>query len=638
MRTALVILPAAFLSAVAASCASESAQSSGDAMTAQEVSVSCDAPSYSQKEYAPGERAQSQGELYECKPWPYSGWCGLGGPYTPGVGASWGDAWVLIGTCSVTVQDAGGPPSIDAGRDTGSTDGGMGADVGAGATQPDTKPPMGWNSWNKFGCRGISETVIKGIADALVNSGLAAGGYNTLTIDDCWSAMARDAAGSLQADAVKFPAGMKSLGDYIHHKGLRYGIYASIGTATCTGKTPGSVNNEARDVKTFASWGVDYIKADRCNADGLIMPEVYGRWHSAIVASGRAIVLSASDNGAVQEPWAWGPVTAQQWRTTGDIRDNWPRMLNMLDGNSKHPAATAPGSVNDPDMLEIGNGGMTDIEYRTHMGMWALMSAPLIAGNDVRALSAASKAILTQPEVLDVDHDALQYQAIKATDNGAGLQVWYKPVAASGARVVGLLNRSEQDATIAVRWTDIALGAGSATVRDLWARADRGAFSGTYSVAVPAHGLALLRVVGTEPPLATGSLSDRPWAYAAGAITKNKSAGGQALTLQGTTYASGFGVSAPAAIDFRPNRACSSFAADIGIDDDVATAGSVIFQIWGDGKKLYDSGLMTGASATKSIMVNLSGITDLRMQVVADDTTISDHGDWANARVVCGSP
>src|SRR6058998_3632994 len=347
-----------------------------------------------------------------------------------------------------------------------------------------TPPTMGWNSWNAFGCHGLTETLVRETADAMVSSGLLAAGYNTVTLDDCWSAVSRDASGNLTNDPAKFPSGMKALGDYIHSRGLKYGIYASIGTATCTGGTAGSLDHEFQDVAEFAAWGVDYIKADRCDANGLVMKDIYARWRDAIVASGRPIVLSASDNTPTDEPWAWGPVTAHQWRMSGDISDDWGTMLSIVDRNVAHAAATAPGTYNDPDMLEVGNGGMTDTEYRTHFGLWALMSAPLIAGNDVRSMTDATRTILTNPEVIAVDQDALGFQANAAAESGNGLQVWYKPLAGSGARAVGLLNRGDAAATIMVSWEAIHLAAANAMVRDLWARVDRGSFADSYSVSV----------------------------------------------------------------------------------------------------------------------------------------------------------
>src|SRR5256712_386812 len=393
--------------------------------------------------------------------------------------------------------------------------------------------------WISFGCGGLTETLVHETADAMVNGGLLAAGYDTLTLDDCWSAVSRDSSGNLTNDPMKFPSGMKAIGNYIHGRGLRYGIYASIGTATCTGGTAGSLAHEFQDVAQFAAWGVDYIKADRCDANGLVMKDIYARWRDAIVASGRPIVLSASDNTPTDEPWAWGPVTAHQWRMSPDISDDWTSppgqppwkegMIDIFDRNFAHAAATAPGTFNDPDMLEVGNGGMTDVEYRTHFDLWALMSAPLIAGNDVRGMTDATRTILTNPEVIAVDQDAFGFQANLAADLGNGLQVWYKPLAGSGARAVGLLNRGGAAAMITVSWDAIHLAPGNSTVRDLWARADRGSFANAYSVSVSPHGIALLRVVGTDSPATDGFLSAQPWTYMAneqGPVERNSSNGG----------------------------------------------------------------------------------------------------------------
>jgi alpha-galactosidase len=508
---------------------------------------------------------------------------------------------------------------------------------------------MGWDSWNKFHCNpGPTDALIRQTADAMVSSGMAAAGYRYVVIDDCWSLAARDGAGNLQVDMTRFPNGMRAVADYVHSKGLKFGIYASIGTSTCTGHTAGSMDHETEDVRLFASFGVDYIKADRCNVPTTaVLHELFGRWPAAVAAAGRPMVLSASDNGGPDNPWAWGPTAANQWRTTGDIQDNWPRMLTCLDGNSRFPGATVPGGFNDPDMLEVGNGGMTDTEYRAHAGMWALQSAPLIAGNDLRSMTAATIAILTHNEVIAIDQDPLSFQAIKASDNGAGLQVWYKPVRDSGVRAVGLLNRSDAAATMSVTFAQIGLASGAATVRDVWARANLGTFNNSFSTTVPSHGIALLRIVGRDMPLASGFISDQPAAYVTsgfGPISLDRSNGGTGandgatITLNGTSFAKGLGVHAPSSIDLRPNGRCSSFSASVGVDDEVGSNGSVIFQVWGDGKLLFSSGVMTGSSPTQDINVNITGRTDVRLAVAGGtDTMNSDHADWANARVTCGA-
>jgi alpha-galactosidase len=262
-------------------------------------------------------------------------------------------------------------------------------------------------------------------------------------------------------------------------------------------------------------------------------------------------------------------------------------------------------------------------------------------------MTAATISILTHNEVIAIDQDPLSYQAIKASDNGAGLQVWYKPVRDSGTRAVGLLNRSSAAATMTVTFAQIGLVSGSATVRDVWARANLGTFNNSFSTSVPAHGIALLRIVGRDLPLVTGFLSDQSSVYVAsgfGPISRDRSNGGTGagdgapITLNGTTFSKGLGVHAPSSIALRPNGRCSSFAASVGVDDEVGNGGSVIFQVWGDGRLLFDSGVMTGASATRNINVNITGRTDLRLAVAGGvDTMNSDHADWANARVTCGS-
>jgi alpha-galactosidase len=517
------------------------------------------------------------------------------------------------------------------------------------------KPSMGWNSWNHFAC-GIDETLIRQIADSMVSSGLQAAGYDVLTLDACWAANYRDGAGDLTNDPRTFPSGMRALGDYIHSRGLRYGIYASIGTRMCADVGPGSLDHEYQDVAKFASWGVDYIKADRCSAEGYVMKDLYARWRDAIAATGRPIVLSASDNAPTDDPWAWGPVTAHQWRISKDISDDWTSppgqppwmegMIDIFDRNAPHAAATAPGAYNDPDMLEVGNGGMSDLEYATHFGLWALMSAPLIAGNDVRYMSDSTKAILTHPEVIAIDQDPLGFQAIKAGTTGTDQQVWYKPLDATGARAVGLLNRGVSASTIRVAWTSIGLTAGAAAVRDVWARADRGTFTDGYSVTVPPHGLALLRIVGTDAHLSNGYLSDQPWTYMAnefGPVERDRSNGesgtgdGRTIQVNGVMYGKGLGGHAPSALEFRPDGTCASFAADIGVDDEVGDLGSVIFQVWGDGQKLFESSVMTGAMPAQTIHVDITGRRSLRLQALSVDSAVYDHADWANANVVCGA-
>jgi alpha-galactosidase len=353
-------------------------------------------------------------------------------------------------------------------------------------------PPMGWNTWNRFGCD-VSEQLVKQTADAMVKSGMRSAGYQFLIVDDCWQ-VARDTAGNLVADSTRFPSGMKSLAAYVHKKGLGFGIYTDAGSQTCQGR-PGSLGHEEQDARTFAAWGVDYVKEDWCHAEGLSAPVQYAKFRDAIRFSGRKMVFSICEWGSTR-PWNWAPWIGNLWRTTEDIQDTWASMLSNLDSSARYADVAGPGAWNDPDMLEIGNGGMTDEEYRAHFSLWAIMAAPLIAGNDVREMSAATRDILTNREVIAVDQDELGIQGKRVAETAPGLEIWTRQLKGGAAAVV-LFNRTGTESTIAVEWTQLGLSAGRAGVRDLWAHTDRGQISDRFSAEVPAHGVVMLRV--TQP-------------------------------------------------------------------------------------------------------------------------------------------
>jgi alpha-galactosidase len=348
---------------------------------------------------------------------------------------------------------------------------------------------MGWNSWNHFGCD-VSSRLIRETADALVATGMRDAGYQYVVIDDCWQ-VARGRDGRLVADSVRFPEGMKALADYVHVRGLKFGLYTDAGRRTCQGR-PGTYEHEEVDARTFAAWGVDYVKEDWCYAEGLDAPALYARFRDALARAGRPIVFSICEWGS-NRPWEWGPATGNLWRTTGDIADRWSSVLALLDLNAQYALAAGPGAWNDPDMLEVGNGGMTDDEYRAHFSLWALMAAPLMAGNDVRAMSPETRAILLNAEVIAVDQDSLGVQGMLVAENAPDLQVWAKRLA-GGARAVVLLNRSGLASAMTATWWRIGLPAGPARVRDLWAHADRGTFTEKYSATVPPHGVVMVRV------------------------------------------------------------------------------------------------------------------------------------------------
>src|SRR3954463_783866 len=350
-------------------------------------------------------------------------------------------------------------------------------------------PPMGWNSWNHFYCN-VSDSLIRGTADAMVSSGMRDAGYKYVVIDDCWQT-SRDARGVIVPDPVRFPNGIKPLADYVHSKGLRFGIYTDAGLKTCQGR-PGTYGHEEQDARTYASWGVDYVKEDWCNATGLNAPKQYALFRKALNKTGQPIVLSICEWGSNQ-PWDWAPSVGNLWRTTDDIEDRWSSMLANLDQSAQHYRAARPGAWNDPDMLEVGNGGMTDDEYRAHMSLWAMQAAPLIAGNDLRTMSAETKSILTNPEVIAVDQDSLGAQGTLVSSGPPERQVWSKRLQ-DGSRAVVLLNRGTAADSIRVSFRRAGIRTDSASVRDLWRHEDRGRFRGSYAAVVPGHAAVMVRL------------------------------------------------------------------------------------------------------------------------------------------------
>jgi alpha-galactosidase len=350
-------------------------------------------------------------------------------------------------------------------------------------------PPMGWNSWNHFGCN-VSDSMIRGEADAMVASGMRDAGYRYIVIDDCWQT-SRDGHGTIVADSARFPHGIKALADYVHSRGLRFGIYTDAGTQTCQGR-PGTLGHEQQDAATYADWGVDYVKEDWCHAKGLDARDQYTKFRAALAQAKRPIVLSICEWG-VNRPWEWAPAVGNLWRTTDDIEDKWSSMLDNLDQSAEHADVARPGAWNDPDMLEVGNGGMTDNEYRAHFSLWALMAAPLIAGNDLRGMSPATTTILTNREVIAVDQDGLGKQGILVWEAPPALQVWSKPLQ-DGAFAVALLNRADTQATITATFERVGIRRDTVLVRDLWSHADLGAFAKKFSTAVPPHGVAMVRM------------------------------------------------------------------------------------------------------------------------------------------------
>ena len=334
-------------------------------------------------------------------------------------------------------------------------------------------PPMGWNSWNRFGCD-ISEDIVRRQVDAMVESGLKDAGYQYFVVDDCWHGE-RDAAGNIGSNPTRFPSGIRALADYVHARGLKFGIYSDVGDRTCQGK-PGSRGHEYQDALQYAAWGADFVKVDWCNADSLEARAAYETIGDALRAAGRPMVYSICEWGTHQ-PWLWAAsVGGNLWRTTSDIydgwigkkhNDEWYGVLDILDLQAGLESYAGPGHWNDPDMLEVGNGAMTDDQYRAHFSLWAILAAPLMAGNDLTSMSAVTRDILMNREVIAVDQDRLGIQGHRAS-RSADAEVWVRPLA-DGSFAAVLLNRGSSRRAIAVRWSDLGLPDGTTIkVRDLW--------------------------------------------------------------------------------------------------------------------------------------------------------------------------
>ena len=357
-------------------------------------------------------------------------------------------------------------------------------------------PPLGWNSWNKFGCD-VSEPLIREMADAMVTSGMKAAGYQYIVIDDCWQ-VARDDRGRIVADPKRFPAGIKAVADYVHAQGLKFGIYSDAGSMTCQ-RRPGSNGYEAIDAATYASWGVDYLKYDWCHTDGVDPKIAYTTMRDALRATGRPIVLSICEWGR-SRPWEWARGVGHLWRTTEDILDCWdcqqsweaPAGSVCSTNRSASRSTPAPGGWNDPDMLEVGNSGLTPAESRAHFSMWAMLAAPLMAGNDLRSMTPETRDILTNADVLAIDQDPLGRQARRVRDDG-DLEVWARPLQ-GGDWAVALLNRGKDARAMTVAWVELGLGADAAPrVRDLWSKQDHGATKILFTAIVPSHDVVLIR-------------------------------------------------------------------------------------------------------------------------------------------------
>ena len=338
-------------------------------------------------------------------------------------------------------------------------------------------PPMGWNSWNKFHCD-VSEALIMQMADAMVSSGMKDAGFEYIVIDDCWQ-IARDENGEIVADKDRFPHGMKYVADYVHSKGLKFGIYSCAGKLTCE-KRPGGLGHEYQDARTYARYEVDYLKYDWCNSSTQDAKSSYANMRDALYAAGRPIVFSICEWGS-NKPWEWAGDVGHLWRTTGDIGDSWNSMINIFNQQKDLAKYAGPGHWNDPDMLEVGNGGMTYEEYKTHFSLWCMLASPLIAGNDLQNMTPETKSILLNKEIIALDQDSLGRQAVCYRDN-EDYQIWIKALA-NNEKAICLLNKSDEKKSVLVdyallakantgRRSGPAMNLENYRVRDLWEHKD----------------------------------------------------------------------------------------------------------------------------------------------------------------------
>ena len=361
-------------------------------------------------------------------------------------------------------------------------------------------PPMGWNSWNKFGCN-VSEQLLMEAADAMVASGMKDAGYEYIVVDDCWQ-IDRDADGNIVCDPERFPHGMKYVADYIHSKGLKFGLYSCVGTHTCAGR-PGSMGHEYQDALYYARNGVDYLKYDFCNNRQTNSKTAYTIMREALKEAGRPIVFSICEWGSTK-PWEWGKGIGHLWRATGDIINLWDGkedwgghgMVNIIDLVQDLYPYNGPGHWNDPDMLEVGNGGMNAIEDQSHFSMWCMLAAPLMAGNDLNNMSDDTRRILTNKDVIAIDQDPLGIQAHLSIAMG-DRQIWVKQLA-NDEWAVCFFNRGEDAWELNFNWNDIpelrATG-NNYSVYDLWQHKTIAKSTAKNVVAsITSHGVLLVRL------------------------------------------------------------------------------------------------------------------------------------------------
>jgi alpha-galactosidase len=497
---------------------------------------------------------------------------------------------------------------------------------------------MGWNGYNAYPrCTAeLDEAKVRANIDALVASGMQSAGYQYVNLDFCWQ-LPRTSEGLRVFDPARLPGGIEALSNDVHALGLSLGVWAPI--QDCR-KEPGGEGHEAVDAATYAAWGVDYVKYVNCG--GEVGENAISTFADALANGGRPTVLALN-----AEPFReWMRDTAQLWRTGTDVLPTWSALVAAIDGAVPLAAYARPGGFNDPDMLQVGNGELTLGEMRAVFSVWSILSAPLLAGNELTTMTDETRDILTNSRVIALNQDPLGLQAALVRRDG-DVDILAKPLAECGARGVVLWNRGETSAQIAVSLEELWLERGTATVWDLWNDAPIELEQDNFSVTVPGHDAVALKLTGVEPVLPHGRvyLSDLRWTYATngfGPVELDRTNGeapaldGQGIRLRGQAYEQGLGVHGSSLIRYRLGRACSRFSADVGIDDDQAGRGSVQFEVWADGERLFQTGTLTGTSPVREVSVDVSDKRELRLFVgIGGDDFASDHAVWAGARLEC---
>lgn len=366
-------------------------------------------------------------------------------------------------------------------------------------------PPMGWNSWNKFACN-VDEKLIRETADAMVLSGMKDAGYEYIIIDDCWQ-VSRDENGNIVPDPLRFSSGMKALADYIHSKGLKFGLYSCAGSKTCEGR-PGSRGYEYQDARAYASWGIDYLKYDFCNTDAQKAEGSYKVMRDALYAAKRPIVFSICEWGT-NEPWTWAKNVGQLWRTTSDIMNCWDCKVNwggmgwtlVMDKNEPLGRYAGAGGWNDPDMLQVGNGVLTAVESRSHFTMWAMMAAPLISGNDIRSMSPDIKEILTNKEIIALNQDTMGKQGYRWWTLDGKIELWIKTLS-NNEIALCFFNRSEEVKNIDFDWNKYFSNLNGKTygvtdktiIRDLWLKKNIGTTKNNLKAVIQPHDVLTIKL------------------------------------------------------------------------------------------------------------------------------------------------